>query len=196
MLIIGLIDLLIAVLFLDTRILIFGFTLGTLVLIYLGFIMFKSKLIFIPKEILIALIYAVGVWSGPFLINKKMINVENTTLFVIFLLLAFTNTLILALFEVEDDIKAGMTSLATTTGKTKSKKLILIITSFNFLIIFIFAFLMYDIKIALYSLVIFLLMNMILTGVLIYNKFLNKNKLYKAITEFTFLLPLLSLTVH
>ena len=77
------------------------------------------------KEVLIAALYVIGVFVGPYsLRDPNMIKPEITLLLVELGLLAWINLLIFSLFEMNEDRQDGLRSTVTIWGEKKTTMLI------------------------------------------------------------------------
>ncbi len=76
------------------------------------------------KEILIASLYVIGVFVGPYSLSAGIIPVELTLLLVELGLMAWINLLIFGLFEMDEDKQDGLRSTAIILGEEKTGKMI------------------------------------------------------------------------
>lgn len=113
----------ISLFFLPQEVLLLGSLLFGLCVFYL---IFQSKLA--PKgmkELYVSAIYALGILLAPISLSGSFLIHP----FVILIILAFANLIIFSWFELEDDRKDSILSIATVLGKKGTEKLILIVAS-------------------------------------------------------------------
>ena len=78
------------------------------------------------KELIVALVYAGGIVTGPYSIKGDVSGYELIQLMIQYALLAYVNLLLFALFEYETDKLQQFSSLARTIGKTYTRYLVFI----------------------------------------------------------------------
>ncbi len=81
----------------------------------------------LAKELGVALIYAAGVWAGPWTMAGNDFSLFSLIPFMQFFLLALTNLLLFAWFEYHEDEAAGHTSYVRAIGKPSARKLLALI---------------------------------------------------------------------
>ncbi|MCB2220342.1 MAG: hypothetical protein KQI35_08110 [Bacteroidetes bacterium] len=99
------INVLLAIFFLDHRIVIFGFVVGGFTLLYLFTVHFLGgrKKFYLQKEFFVAIIYVSGVWGGPWALSDFPVERYSLILFFIFFLLAIADVLIFTVYEFSTD---------------------------------------------------------------------------------------------
>lgn len=127
----------IALVYLPPKVLSFGITLALLVVLYLYLV---KKLgsnegkHWFHKEILIACMYTVGIWSVGFAYSNSMMLLYVYAALA-FGLLALQNLLLFSLFEKEEDFRQGQRSMVIYLGHRSIKRLLMLLfCSFSILI--------------------------------------------------------------
>ncbi len=94
-----------AVFFLDHRIVIFGLVVGGVTALYLlaVHLLGESKRYYLQKELFVAVIYVSGVWGGPWALSGFGTKLHTVVLFFIFFLLAIGDVLIYTIYEYSTD---------------------------------------------------------------------------------------------
>lgn len=107
----------------------FGLGVGLLVALHLLLVNLVGNRVSLAlqKELGVAIIYAVGVYGGPFVIHGEGVSKVEGLLFFQFFLLCLGNLLMFALFEIETDRKDGHSSFVRAIGKAGARRLILLI---------------------------------------------------------------------
>ncbi|NQZ75576.1 MAG: UbiA family prenyltransferase [Ekhidna sp.] len=162
--------------FVPTQILLFGSALMVLSGIYLLVQQHLSYLFF--KEFYIALVYVFGILMIPVLLGGDVPFIY----FVNFLLLAFSNLILISWYEREQDEQDGFESIATRLGDEFLSKVLLVILSFGTLLSMLLA----D-TIGLYFFICFC----IYISVFIYYSYFGTRDRYRIVCDAVFLFPLL-----
>jgi len=104
---------------LETAIVKFGLVIGFVTSVYfLLLILFgEKKSMFLQKELYVAAIYTAGIWVGPMALVKFQLNHDHLILLINFLLLVFSDILILNFYEAESDKKNNPHSFILKYGK-------------------------------------------------------------------------------
>jgi hypothetical protein len=110
-----------------TEMLYLGFGMGGLVLLHLGLVSLIGDKIswLLHKELGVGLIYAVGIWGGPFVMYEELRALAPIILFAQFFLLCMINLLFFSLYEAETDRWDGHTSFVLAIGKRPTLGIIL-----------------------------------------------------------------------
>ncbi|MCF8368789.1 MAG: hypothetical protein K9G76_07075 [Bacteroidales bacterium] len=185
-----LIDILLVVIFLPADVLIFGAVLGFVAIIY--FLVLHSikekKEGFVQKEASVALIYSVGIWGIPLWFKQGSISLEVLLCFVVYLIIAFADILILSVYDYETDKKDGHSTLAMNFGQIGTKRLIflLLIFSFGISIYLILLGSNFNLRIAG---IIFFLMSLLILLIISFPNNLKQNGIFRYLVELVFWLP-------
>jgi hypothetical protein len=117
--------------YLNTEIIVGGFFLALLCLVYILFhsLLAKKGL----KELYIAIIYTCGVFLAPIIVSQSF----NLYAMIMLLLLSFLNLILFSWFEFEEDHSDSFGSLATEVGKGKLEKIIYTIAALGLALSFL-----------------------------------------------------------
>ena len=128
-LIVGLLNLILSIYYLDKSVLYSGFLIGLIIIGYfllINFLKIKRR-IFLQKELIVALIYTAGIYIAPLLRINFLINAVQIILIVCFFLLVWSDILLIALFEYEKDLHDQFKSFPVLYGKQISQTVIKLI---------------------------------------------------------------------
>ena len=104
---------------------------GTWLVALVGLYFLLSKAVrlnrYLPKELMIALLYAAGIFLSPLVAYPAEITWVVAILFLQYVLLALANLLIFSWFEVDIDEKDQAVSFAKTAGRNTTRQLILLL---------------------------------------------------------------------
>ncbi|MBU2914789.1 MULTISPECIES: UbiA family prenyltransferase [Reichenbachiella] len=109
------------VFFLPTTTLLYGVVVAGLVGVYIMLAWWLR--VFVAKEFLIAVLYAVGVFIGP-LSSGLSLELRPTIVFVELALLALINLMLFSMYEQEKDAKDGFSSWATIFGSSQLRSIL------------------------------------------------------------------------
>ncbi|MEL7147959.1 MAG: hypothetical protein AAFO69_16415, partial [Bacteroidota bacterium] len=138
------------------------------------------------KETLVAIVYTLGIFLGPYSCAKQVNTVLLGTSFVNVVMLAFINLMVFSEFEKEEDQEAGYPSLALALG-SRAKSLIsgTLIVQLVFLGALTF-FELIQVRVALC----FSLMNLALCLIYFGRKLSIRNEYYRVIGDGIFFIPI------
>lgn len=140
------------------------------------------------KEILIALVYACGVFLPPFSISKGALDITIGLLFFQIVLLALSNLLIFSLLEISSDQKDQQTSLAILLGNTATKRLVFGLLIFGVMLSISLFFSASAQSMAVAEITLFM-MNSVLGLILLFPSW-RKNDNYRLIGDAVFYIPI------
>jgi len=110
--------------FIQTR----GIVLGTVTVIWMGFLKIAGSKLSWLKEISTALIYVLGISLAPFAsLDMELVDNFSNVFAVIYFLAALVNLLILSYLDAEEDQKDGFGSVLLLIPKTSLKNLIMLL---------------------------------------------------------------------
>lgn len=91
---------------------------------------------FIPKELIIALIYVSGIWFIPLLFSTKT-NTGHIVLILFVILLVWIETTVVSWYEYKTDVTDGHYSFTTVFGKERTRRILkrLVLLTISLLII-------------------------------------------------------------
>ena len=112
---------------LDKEFLKYGLVLAGLVLLFYAMrhILRKNRLLFIPGEIFVLLIYIAGTWLGPFVARSGPVNEQDALIAVMFAGVILMNLGIISLYDISLDSRLGIASMANTLGQRTTRNLLL-----------------------------------------------------------------------
>lgn len=114
-----------ALTWLPRQVIVFGVGLGVLVALYLllVYLLGQRGKKWFHKEPLVAVLYTAGVWGSVFAIAEVLSPLDGL-LATVFMLIAFQNLLLFALFELETDLRKQERSLPAHWGPNTTKKVL------------------------------------------------------------------------
>ncbi|MEW7976754.1 MAG: hypothetical protein AB2814_04725 [Candidatus Sedimenticola endophacoides] len=118
-------DIVLVVTYLHTRILLGGLALLGVTLVYfsaLGRLRARRSLL-LQKELMVAGVYAAGVWVGPAALRGRPLSLEEWLLLMLWMLV-YAVVLIFSVIERDEDHADGHPSLATRLGPVACRRLI------------------------------------------------------------------------
>lgn len=174
---------------LEKEIVYFGVVLSFVALVYLLLIHFSgNKNSFLPKEILVSIIYTCGIWGGPVALNNFNFTQSQLTLLIIFFLLVLSDVLLLSFYEIDSDKKDKHSTMAIIFGQAATKKIILTIL----LLVFVSSiFIIYTDNIMLHRMIakLYLIMGLVQVFILEFPAIFLKNEIYRYFVEGIFWIP-------
>jgi len=188
----GFAALVLSLLFLDREIIILGLFMGVLVASYFLALFFwgAKKLLLLQKELVIALVYVLGIWLAPLVWSGQFPGTFFIIVLSVFLFLAWAEGIMASWFDYENDVKEKHSSFTVLFGKQFSRRFLIVIHILIFLIIkaSIF-FITTNLQFA--ALMILAFMNLMLLLIILYPDWFQKDERYRIVGESVFLLPAL-----
>jgi hypothetical protein len=161
-----------------------GLFLAVLVAFYL---VLQGRMYYL-KELVVALLYTLGVLLPSLAVTENHISVMHVGLFVQFFLIAFLNLLIFSFFDADNDRQDNLSSFVTRFGKSAAKNLIsglfMILILINLIQLFTGG---YD-RI---PFLILLVMALVLLGIFSFSRFFRQSEFYRMLGDAVFFLPIL-----
>ncbi len=182
------VTLLLAILYLDKQIILYGICLGLVVALYLLFVAVANrKNSYFFKELFIAVIYVAGIWLAPLVQRFTATDLSTISILLLFILLTVSEGIIVSCYELSEDQSDHFGSFTTQFGATFTKRvaLILLITSFVSSLVLAY----YTPKAQTIGFLITATMSVILLLLLTFPSFFTKRNSYHLIGEITFWLP-------
>lgn len=178
-----------AILFLDVKIIIGGIFLGLIVVLYQGanFSNKRSSNFFFQKELFIAAVYVCGIFLAPVIWYGQALTGERLLIMMIFIGLAFAESVIISWFDFEEDTKDGLSSFSINFGKEETRKIMSVFLAGTAILLLICAWFFQ--RQFLPFLVILLIMDLILLTVIRRPQQFSKNHLFRWVAESVFILP-------
>lgn len=123
----SLIVVILSFLYLDKGIITGGILLGIITLLYFLTINFSSVNIryFIPKELIISIIYTTGIVMAPIIWKGELPEPSVILIIIIIGLLAFSEGVMISYFDYELDLADGHSSFTIRFGQTQTKRFLL-----------------------------------------------------------------------
>lgn len=178
------------VVFASRRLFIAGFglfLLSALHLILVSHTKFKNRW-YVQKEVMVALIYTLGIWFGPIVQKNQIPDWSVIIIMLVFALTAWQESALIALLEKNLDKKQQIRSVARDLGEKMTLRLLLV----NGLVLILVGLFMLVFRSSHYAAwLIIIVMNFVLLLLLYYRKTLYNNNYYHLVGELVFCLPVL-----
>ena len=171
------------------KIILFGAALGCIVIAYFMLLHFLGLKASYHKEILVAVIYTLGIFLAPFCLYEGKIEIEYGIVFIQFFIIALINLITFSLLESEKDSQNGFPSLVNLIGRRSSLRLIQLLLLFQLVSLAILMVRFGNFEL---SLIVFL-MTIILGGILLFPAQLGLKERYRLIGDFIFFIPIIGL---
>ena len=166
--------------FLERSFLIYILLLAGLVLLFYAMrhLFRKNRLLFIPGEIFILLIYLAGTWLGPLVTRSGELQTPHALIVSMVVGVLLMNLGIISLYDIQRNSRLGIASLAHSLGK-KSTRNLLFYTGMMVYILAIMQFLIFGVDRTMQFAFILSGMTTILLLVLFLPAFFNRNETYR-----------------
>lgn len=172
---------------------IYGLSLVLLVMVYFTLIYFFKDFHF--KEILVAVVYALGVFLGPISLMKETIDIQTISIFIQLLFLALINLILFSYYDYEEDKVDKNPSVVIKFGRKATDQLL----NFLFIILILVQFgcLLYYLGSPnfLFFQILFILMTLILWSLKKWNNYFALNSRYQLVGDGVFFIPVIWLLV-
>ncbi len=189
--IVSILTLVLVLIFLDTRVLLWGFVIGLGALVYLGFIILgRKKGFYFQKEFFISLFYVAGIWLAPLVWYGKALPFTVILTMMIFVLLVWAEGLLTALYEREYDQGDNMQSFCTFYGRQTTRRLIILLLIPSMLLSLGLLLSTPSLRMEYMLLV---AMTALLIVIYLFPSFFQKSERYRTVGELVFWLPFLLL---
>ncbi|MEZ5083436.1 MAG: hypothetical protein R2750_08310 [Bacteroidales bacterium] len=174
--------------YLPTTVFYYGLGIGIFSLLYFFLLHVNKSSVFLQKEIIVAIIYTLGIWGVPLILNNFSIDLYRILLLFGFFILALADILLLSYFELDSDIKDNHVTWAVKFGKRKTKQMIrALLGIIN--IICVCLFVANSRELEKIAGIIYLLMATLIMGMISFPEKFEKQFLYRYLVEFVFWLP-------
>jgi hypothetical protein len=126
--ILGIVDLLLIFNFLDRSFISYGLTLAGLVLLFYAMrhIFRKNRVLFIPGEFFVLVLYMAGTWLGPLVTRGDQFTTLDGLVSIMFAGVLLMNLGIISLYDFQLDSRLGIKSMASTLGKKSTRSLMIV----------------------------------------------------------------------
>lgn len=158
---------------------------------YFVFIWFGK--VAIPKEIVVAIIYTLGVFLAPFSLNGYHLDSFGVMLFANLWLLAFLNLFLFSFFDMDKDKLDGHTSMPLRLGEEKSASIFQVLSFLLLLFDLELIFLFRDDFGKMVIIIVFLMMHLFLICLFSFKSFFGQKEKYRIMGDAMFYLPALLL---
>ncbi len=175
-------------LFAPLKLLVFGIFLGGISFIYLGLVfLVKNPSVWLPKELIVALIYTVGIWGFPIILQEGM-GLKYLLFPIFFFLVVFFVLVFYSYVDLKEDLADHFYGLLSILSRTKSEQLLMLLL-LSEVIVFLFIDVLFPWSELRLLLIIYFIM-MLMTFVLFYYKNKLKNRgYYRMLGETIFFIP-------
>jgi 4-hydroxybenzoate polyprenyltransferase len=124
--IVSIVDLILIFNFLQNSLLKYALALGGLVFLFYAMrhLFRKNRVLFIPGEAFVLLLYMAGTWLGPFVTRETLLETPHALITIMFAGVLLMNLGVISLYDINLDSRLGITSLAQTLGKKTTRNLL------------------------------------------------------------------------
>lgn len=138
------VDLLLIFNFLDTTLLKYALFLAGLVLLFYAVrhLLRRNRILFIPGEVFVLLLYMAGTWLGPFVAREGVLQTPDALIALMFAGVLLMNLGVISLYDAKLNSRLGITSLARALGNKATRNL-LVTTGLVIYLLMILQFLVY-----------------------------------------------------
>jgi len=195
--VIGIVDLLLIFNFLDSSLLKYALGLAGLVLLFytMRHLFRKDRLLFIPGEVFVLLLYMAGTWLGPFVTRGGVLQTSDALVAIMFAGVLLMNLGVISLYDIHLDSRLGIGSLAHRLGKNGTRNL-LVTTGIAIYLLLILQFLVFGMDPYFQFALILSGMATILFLVLFLPSFFRKNDYFRWTADAVLLMGFLTLLIN
>ena len=125
--VIGIMDIFLIFNFMDRAMLKIALVLGGIVLLFYAMrhILRRNRVLFVPGEVFVLLVYLAGTWMGPFVTRTVVLQPAHGLIVTMMAGVLMLNLGIISLYDVKLDSRLGISSLARVLGKKTTRNLML-----------------------------------------------------------------------
>ncbi len=125
--VVAVIDLLLVFNLLETAYLKYGLMLAGGVLLFYAFrhLFSRNRILFIPGEFFVLLLYMAGTWLGPFVSRGEPVQSTHLLIALMFAMVLLMNLGIISLYDIHIDSRLGIVTLAQTLGQGNTRNLLI-----------------------------------------------------------------------
>jgi 4-hydroxybenzoate polyprenyltransferase len=170
--------------------------LGGVVLMFyaLRHIFRRNRLLFVPGEVFVLLLYLAGTWMGPFVTRTAPLDPTQGMIILMMAGVLMMNLGIISLYDVRLDSRLGISSLARTLGARITRNL-MIATGAGIFALAVLQFLVYGSDRVSQFALILTGMTALLLLVLLFPSRFRKNDAYRLVTDAVLFMGFLSLLI-
>ncbi|MCF6242862.1 MAG: hypothetical protein L3J74_16160 [Bacteroidales bacterium] len=170
-----------------------GFIIVLFIAVYfLMLYLFNAKRVFLlQKELIVALIYTIGIFIAPFVKTYPEINICQILIMLVFFLIVWADILLISIFEYDKDLKDNFTSLPIIIGVKNTANIMKILLYLAFVVLIVIN-LLFPFNI-IYTASSTILLVIAIAQIIIYKHktYFNQKDIYRFVTEAVFFLPAL-----
>ncbi len=183
--------------FMERSFLIYALLLAGVVLLFYAMrhVFRKNRLLFIPGEIFILLIYLAGTWLGPLVARSGELQTPHALIGSMVAGVLLMNLGIISLYDIKRDTRLGITSLAHSLGKQTTRN-VLFYTAIMVYLLAILQFLVFGVDQTMQFAFILAGMTTILLLVLLLPAYFRKNETYRLASDAVLYMGFLSLLIN
>ncbi|RLD72208.1 MAG: hypothetical protein DRI98_02900, partial [Bacteroidetes bacterium] len=122
--VIAIVDILLIFNFMDQAFLKYALMLAGLVLLFYAMrhLFKKNRVLFIPGEVFVLILYMAGTWLGPIVSREGDFGSPDAMIALIFAAVLLMNLGVISLYDIQLDNRLGIASLAHTLGRNTTRK--------------------------------------------------------------------------
>jgi 4-hydroxybenzoate polyprenyltransferase len=195
--VIGIGDIFLIFNFLDRTMLKIALLLGGLVFLFYAMrhIFRRNRVLFIPGEVFVLLIYLAGTWMGPYLARTEILQPTHGLIALMMAGILMLNLGIISLYDVKLDTRLGISSLARVIGNKTTRNLMLA-TALGIFLLAVLQFLVYGAGPTSQFALILSGMALLLLLVLLYPSRFRKQEAYRLVADAVLYMGFLSLLIQ
>jgi hypothetical protein len=181
---------------LDQELMKYALVLAGLVLLFYAMrhIFRKNRLLSIPGEFFVLLLYMAGTWLGPVVVRENEFVAVHGMIAIVFAGVLLMNLGVISLYDIKLDSRMGITSLANLIGVKRTKKL-LVGTAISIYLVSVLQFLVFEMDRYFKYELILAGMTTILLMVLFYPSIFRKNDYFRLVADAVLYMGFLSLLI-
>ena len=155
----------------------------------------RNRLLFIPGEVFVLLLYLAGTWMGPFVVRSGSLQPTHGVILIMMGGVLMMNLGIISLYDVQLDSRLGIASLASALGKRITRNLMLA-TAGGIFLLALLEFLVYGADRTSQFAIILSGMTMVLLLVLLVPSLFRKQDTYRLVSDAVLYMGFLSLLIR
>ena len=143
---VALVDSMLIINLLDKMLMKYALVLAGLVLLFYAMrhVFRKNKVLRIPGEVFVLILYMAGTWLGPAVVFEHSFEAAHGMIALIFAGVLLMNLGVISLYDIKLDSRLGLTSMAREMGAKRTKNMVLG-TAIAISLLFLLQFLIFDV---------------------------------------------------
>ena len=143
---VALVDSMLIINLLDKELMKYVLVLAGLVLLFYAMrhIFKKNRVLYIPGEVFVLLLYMTGTWLGPAVVFEHSFEATYGMIALIFAGILLMNLGVISLYDIDLDSRLGLISMARKMGAKRTKTMVLV-TAIAISLLFLLQFLIFDV---------------------------------------------------